>query len=118
MFGKRYTEKRKQTAQRKLERAKNELKLAQETLHIERETKLVTAQVGMLETGSNKLTKHQMKLMQSTNKKAIAAQIAGMDEQVEKSLPALLESRQKAGQRMITSSNAQFILDVKSRAKS
>ena len=101
-----------------MEKAKAELKLAQETVAIERETMLVGTQVGLLEQANTKLMKHQQKLLKQTNRKAIAAQIKGMDEQVKKSLPALLESRQKAGQRMITSTTNQLVLDVKSRAKS
>ncbi len=118
MFGKgRYTPERKRRAKRKLERKKQELKLCQETVGIERETKLVTAQIGVIEAAEKKITNHQLKLVKSTSKKAITATIQGMNDQVEKQLPAMLESRQKAGRKMISSSSM-LIQSVKDRAKS
>jgi hypothetical protein len=63
-----------------------------------------------------KITSHQLKLLQSTNSKLVAAQITGMTAHLEQSLPQLLEARQKAGAAMIAGSLPQQIQAVKDRA--
>lgn len=116
MFRKRYTFETKRRANLRLEKAQKELALAKEVLGIERETKYVQKQINLLEVADAKITKSQLSLMDSTNKKLVTAQIAGMKDQVEKSLPAMQEARHLAGEAAMTTS-LKYLQSVKERAK-
>lgn len=84
-------------AKRQLDKVNREKKLARETLKIE---------------GQIAIGKKQISLMESTQKKLVKAEIKGMEAGLKKTLPALLESRQQAGQQQISG----YLQSVRQRA--
>ena len=84
-------------AKRNLDKVNREKELARETLKIE----------GQIDIG-----KKQISLMEVTQKKLVRAEIKGMEAGLKKTLPALLESRQEAGQSQISG----YLQSVRQRA--
>lgn len=84
-------------AKRDLDKVNREKELARQTLKIE---------------GQISIGKKQISLMEATQKKLVQAEIKGMNEGLKKVLPALVESRQQAGQSHISG----YLQSVKQRA--
>ena len=84
-------------AKRELDKVNRQKALARQTLKIE---------------GQIAIGKKQISLMESTQKKLVKAEIKGMEAGLKKTLPALLESRQQAGQNQISG----YLQSVRQRA--
>ena len=94
-----FTIRRKNRAQRALDKLNREKALARQTLALE----------GQLAIG-----REQIKLMERTQKKLVAAEIKGLKAGVKKSLPDVLKARQDSGQKQMSS----YLNTVKQRALS
>ena len=84
-------------AKRNLDKVNREKELARQTLKIE---------------GQIAIGKKQITLMESTQKKLVSAEIKGMQAGLKKTLPALMEARQSAGESQISG----YLQSVRQRA--
>lgn len=94
-----FTIRRKNRAQRLLDKLNREKALARQTLAIE---------------GQIAIGREQIKLMEKTQQKLVKAEIKGLQVGLKKSLPAVMEARQNAGQRQMSG----YLSSVKQRALS
>ena len=92
-----FTIRRKNRALRALDKLNREKALARETLALE---------------GQIAIGREQIKLMEQTQQKLVKAEIKGLKAGVKKSLPAVMEARQNAGQRQMSG----YLNTVKQRA--